>query len=409
MRSLKFNIYDEFACTGPECEDTCCQHWDIFLTKREYLDLKKLECSPKLRSALDSAFKRTKLDNDLQYAKMVFREDGFCPMLDEDGLCMLQKEKGESALTVVCNAFPRNWIRIGEDAFSFTLTPTCCHVVELLMKHPEGLVLSEGEYDGSNKWINKHIVTGILLSDAPTFPYIWSIKTAQLDILQNREFTIAERLLILGYYTKKVCEYLESSPEKIGQLGAMMLDRELCRKITDSLKTPQTEQQAAVKSVDMLFKITANINKEQPDSHVATLINVMAGSLELTYEQNSEGGYDFRYIPEKYTKNLEIYRRIETERPYIIENLLVTLAFASFSSDGKELWADYFSLAVLYNFLKMGTAAFLPENYNDNELAMAITNIIKLLLNSSFAKGLIIRVFEKYDTNSLPYVVFLIS
>ena len=410
MQTLKFSIYDEFACTGPECEDSCCKHWQIFLTKREYLDYKKLNCSPELKSVIDSAFKRTRSGNDFLFAKMELRGDGSCPFLGEDRLCMLQKEKGEEALTIVCSAFPRNWARIGKDIAVFTLTPTCCHVVELLMKHPEGLALSEGEYNGENKWINKDLWTSNILSKSDlTFPYIWPIKTAQLDILQNRDFTIAERLLILGYYTKKTVEYLESSPEKIPQLGEMMLDRELCEKLAGSLKTYQTQQQAVARSVNILFKLTESVNRVTPESHLTKLVNVMADSVELTYGLNSEGRFDFHFNHAKYERNLEVYRKIEEKRSYITENLLATLAFSSFSKDGETLWADYFSLAVLYNFLKAGIAAFLPENYGDKELAMAMTNIVKVLVNAKLATELTMRDFAEHGINSLSYVAFLIS
>ena len=410
MRTLKFSVYDEFACTGPECGDSCCKHWTIFLTKREYLDYKKLDCSPELKTVIDSAFKRTKSGDELQYAYMELKEDGSCPFLDDDRLCMLQKEKGGSALTIVCSAFPRNWVRVGKDAAVFTLTPTCCHVVELLMKHPEGVVLTEGEYDGKNKWIQRDQWAGAPLNaDSKIYPYIWQIKTAQLDILQNREFTIAERLLILGYYTRKVCGYLENSPEKIEQLGAMMLDRELCRKIADSLKPSQSAVEASAKSADILFKLTDHMKRKEPESHTARLLNAVADALELSYQVDPEGKYTVSYSNAAFAKNREIYGRIEEERPYITENLLATLAFAGFSKDEKELWSDYFSLAVLYNFLRTGTAAFLPENHTDRELAMAITNIVKILLNANLAKSVTMRDFANHGADSLPYVAFLIG
>lgn len=410
MRTLKFSIYDEFACTGPECEDSCCKHWKIFLTKREYLDYKKMECSPELKAVIDSAFKREKTGNDFQYARMELKEDGSCPFLGEDRLCMLQKEKGESVLTIVCGAFPRNWRSVGKEVAVFTLTPTCYHVVELLMKHPEGLVLTEGEYDGKNKWIQRGQWEGAPLNpDDKIYPYIWQIKTAQLDILQNREFTIAERLLILGYYTKKAAEYLESSPEKIEQLGAMMLDKELCRKIADSLKPTQTAAEAAAKSADILFKLKDYINKHEPKSHLAALLNAMADSVQLKYEIGDEGKYTAHFSISAYAKNREIYGKIEEERPYIAENLLASVAFRRFSKDEKELWSDYFSLAVLYNFLNRYTAAFLPVSYTDKDLAMAITNIVKAILNSNLAKAVTMRDFVINDANSLPHVAFLIG
>lgn len=411
MRTLKFSIYDEFACTGPECEDTCCQHWRILLTKREYLNFKKMDCSPELRAAMDSAFKRIKTGDDFHYAQVQFREDGTCPLLGEDRLCMLQKEKGASALTIVCSAFPRNWKHIGTDVVACTLTPTCYHVIDLLMKHPEGLALIEEEYDGKNKWINRKQWTGgtPLPTSAKIYPYIWQIKTAQLDILQNRDFTIAERLLILGYYTKKAAEYLESSPEKIEQLGAMMLDKELCRKLADSLKPTQTDTEAAAKSVDILFKLTEYTRRNLPKSHTADLLKPIAETIDMQYEATEGDTYNTHWNTNAYIKNCEIYSKIEKERPYITENLLATLAFSSFSKDGEELWSDYFSLAVLYNFLKMGTAAFLPENYTDKDLAMAITNIVKTLLNAGLAMAVALQDFISNDTNSLPYVAFLIG
>ena len=410
MQTLKFNCYDEFACTGPECEDSCCKHWNIFLTKREYLGFKKMDCSPELKAIISSAFKRTKSDNELQFAQMELKEDGNCPFLGEDRLCMMQKEKGESVLTFVCSTFPRNWTTVGNDVIVFTLTPTCYHAVELLMQHPEGLALVEGEYDKKNKWINQSKAMMLpLKTDDMTLPYIWQIKTAQLDILQNREFTVAERLLILGYYTKKACEYLDGSPEKIAQLGTMMLDGELCRKIADSLKTTQTDQQAAGKTSEILFKIALELRSTLPDHHATKLLNAIADSVELVYEPTDAGDYNVLCSVKAFSQNRELYQKLEEERPYIIENLLVSLAFAEFSKDRRALWADYFALAVLYNIFKTGIAAFLPESYTDKQLAMAITNIVKILLNSGIAKKKVMRDFANRGINSLSYVAFLIN
>ena len=429
MQTLKFNYYDEFACTGPECEDSCCKHWTIYLTKREYLDYKKMDCSSELKAVINSAFKRNKDGNDLHYAKMDLKEDGNCPFLGENKLCMLQKEKGESVLTLVCGAFPRNWHQIGKDVAVFTMKSTCYHVVELLMQHPEGLTLVEGEYDNSNKWLNKNQWAGkVFHDDAETLPYIWSIKTAQTDILQNRDFTIPERLLILGYYTQKTCEYLQSSPEKIDQLGAMMLDRELTAKIADSLKASQNAKQSASKSADMLFRITEYMRRTSPDSHLTGLLDVIAEKTGLEFEYtdkgkatisvNKKGNYNMQNLsPEcKVTVNLdalsenfEIYSEIEADRPHIIENLLVNQAFSAFSRNKTELWADYFSLAVLYNFLQYYLAAFLPEHYTDKELAMAVTNIVKLIYNANLARSIIMSDYAEHGSNSLSHVAFLIN
>ena len=410
MRTLKFNYYDEFACTGPECEDSCCKHWMILLTKREYLDYKKLDCSPELKSIIDSAFKRKKDGTDLAYAQMALKEDGSCPFLGEDKLCRLQKEKGESVLTHVCSVFPRHWQVIGTDAAVFTLSPTCYHVVELLMQHPEGLVLTEDELDIKNPSASKILSkSNYLPTDSEMYPYIWTIKTAQIDILQNRNFTIPERLLILGYYTQKASEYLENSPEKLEPLSSMMMDTELIRKIADSLKVKQTDVQSASKSANILFKVIEYMRRAYPDLHTTKLLNIIAEKTGLIFEPNDKGEYDISVDFGKLSQNFEVYSEIEADRPYLIENLLVNQAFMTFSAERKNLWQDYFSLVILYNFLQFYTNAFLSENYTDKELAMAITYMVKILINARVAETIVMNDFTGTGTNSLSHVAFLIN
>ena len=95
MNVVKFKYFDDFHCLGPDCKDTCCKDWHIHITKREYLDYKKMKCSPELRRLLDDSFKRIKtISNDAVYAEVKFNEDNKCPLLGKDSLCMLQKELG---------------------------------------------------------------------------------------------------------------------------------------------------------------------------------------------------------------------------------------------------------------------------------------------------------------------------
>ena len=142
MQVVKFAYFDEFHCTGPECLDSCCKEWSILLTKKEYLDYKKTDFSPKVKDIMENAFFRVRnkeLQNDLHYVGMKLKENGDCPFLDDDHLCMLQKEKGEGALSFTCSVFPRLLAAVGDEAYICACSVTCPHVVEILMQHPEGL------------------------------------------------------------------------------------------------------------------------------------------------------------------------------------------------------------------------------------------------------------------------------
>lgn len=225
MKIVKFKYCDEFHCIGPECTDHCCKEWSILFGKREYLDYKKADCSRELKNIIDNAFVRVrnheklgiKYDERSNYAKIKLSENGECPFHGADGLCMVQRELGEKALSYTCSLFPRLYGLVGDEMLILGCSITCPHVVEIMIAHPEGLEITEEEYDGSGRGVDKGLysITSTFKS-WKGYPHYWTIKSAQIDILQNRNFTIPERLLILGFFSKKAEEYIEAEQgEKI--------------------------------------------------------------------------------------------------------------------------------------------------------------------------------------------------
>lgn len=409
MKVIKFAYYDEFRCIGPECKDSCCKNWGISLTKREYLNYKKMDCSPELKSIIDTAFTRLRID-DSHYAAMRLKENGDCPFLGEDCLCKIQKEKGAETLTFVCSIFPRKICKVGNKAYIYSCNITCSHVIELLINHPEGLALIEEEYRGNDPFIEKGPGFGKIIKDDWTgYPYFWAVKSAQIDILQNRNFTIPERMLILGFFSQKANEYIKDNKgEKIAGLANMLLDNEMCKKIADSLKAPQSADSLAAKSVDILSKMKAAAKSgSSSNSNISEYFEQIAKSIDLRIEETENNNFSFLFDREKYSENLKVYREIENNRPYIVENLLVNLAFTDDPQQG--IWNNYFVLAVFYNTLKLCIPAYLKENWVDRDLALAMTYAAKMMLNSHIAeKGALVD-FMIHDSFDLPHAAFLIS
>lgn len=414
MNIVKFAYYDEFRCIGSECMDSCCKYWRITLTKREYLDYKKMKCSPQLRAIADSAFKRLKSDNDLQYAEMKLKENGDCPFLGEDSLCMIQKERGEEALTFVCRVFPRIHMPYGDQAVIQACTATCQHVTEILMSHPEGLEIIETEYDGKDKFMNaSQYSQKPVTKKHKAYNQYWNILNAQIDILQNRSFTVPERMLILGYFSSKADSYAENNEaEKIPALADMLLDNELCRKIADSLQPSVSDINSARQSVNILLRMNSRVQFAQSQSAaeeklvIAENFQKVSERLGLNSKLNENGENQAKFDFRAYEKLRQIYRSIENERPYIIENLLVNTVFTQ--NPQKRIWENYFSLAVFYNVLKICAPVFLPENYGDRELALALTYAAKMVLNSHLAEEGTFNDFFLKDKHTLPYAAFLI-
>lgn len=406
MNVVKFAYYDEFQCTGPECHDSCCKHWHIRINKKEYLDYKKMKCSPELRSVIDTAFKRNKNVEDYSYAEMRLKENGDCPFLGEDSLCRLQKELGEKALSFTCNIFPRLSAKVGTDTVRLSCSATCCHVTELLMRHPEGLQIIEEEYDGKNRLINNGSYSSeTILKSWEGYPYYWNILNAEIDILQNRSFTIPERMLILGYFCQKADHNIKiGTPEKIPVLANMLLDNELCGKIAAALKPASSDDRIATNSVEILFNMLTRIQTTD-ETYLEKAFLQVTERIEFVHkEENGKPVYSFSYT--EYNRLTNIFRGIEKERSYIIENLLVNIMYSSNPQQG--VWTNYFVLAVFYNVLKICAPAFLAEKYTDGELAVALTYAVKMVVNTHLVEGGTLEDFIQGNMNTLPYAAFLV-
>lgn len=410
MKVVKLKYYDEFHCIGSKCRESCCMYWSINISKREYLNYKKADCSKELRSVVDSAFSRIKNPlNEYVYAKMKLKENGDCPFHDEDGLCMLQKELGEKSLSHTCSIFPRLISKVGNEAFICACDITCPHVVELLMNHPEGLEITEEDYDGKDKNLNSGLSSATNTNiDWSGYSYYWIIKNAEIDILQNRNFSIQERLLILGFFSKKADEYLKNSEgQKIEGLYNMMLDNEFCKKVADSLKAPQSDDSAALKSMNIFLRMADRVDRVKNIMHIKNLFDQVSQKLNLTIDEQNTDTISAKYNKEKYFNNIGIFRGIEAQRPYILENLLLNQAFISSPTEG--IFRNYFTLVVFYNTLKICVPAFLKEGWTDNDLALAFTYAAKMILNTHLAdKGTVIS-FIQTDSYDLPHAAFLVS
>lgn len=402
MNIVKLAYFNEFQCIGPECPDSCCKgSWHIWLTKREYLNYKKMDMKPEFRRLADKCFKRTKGDDNFAYAEILHTNEG-CSFLTEEGWCGLQRELGEKALGYVCRMFPRNYVYIENQALTMSCSATCCHVTELLIAHSEGLQITEEEYKGKEQRV---FGSESIVMSWNGYPYYWNILNAEIDILQNRSFTVSERLLILGYFAQKTDEYLESgSGEKILPLAEMLLDNGLCKKIAASLKpVALNEDMAITNSLNLLLDMYVRIKNGNLHSYTALFDRVMK-RLKIVMAQNNyeEMVADFGREHGSLRDN---YRRIEEDRPYIAENILVNTVFSWNMTMG--VWKSFLALAVFYNALRILTPAFLNEKYGDKELALALTYTVKLVLNTNIANeqadGLI-----KENKGTLPYAAFLV-
>lgn len=106
MEIVKPKYFNSFKCIAGRCPDTCCAGWDV------EIDDASAEKYKSETSCLKQYFdKHLTTDEDGYIFSLV---DGRCPMLDENNLCRIQLEHGETALCDTCRLFPRYFDDYGE-------------------------------------------------------------------------------------------------------------------------------------------------------------------------------------------------------------------------------------------------------------------------------------------------------
>ena len=128
------NIGEEFVCKADKCKLTCCKGWNVVLDKKTYRLYKADDSIAKNLSKKTGNMSR----RGEAFGSIKLKEDGFCSMLLDDGLCGVQARLGEHALSKTCNTFPRlpmNYANFEVLAY----TPSCPEVARLVIENEHSM------------------------------------------------------------------------------------------------------------------------------------------------------------------------------------------------------------------------------------------------------------------------------
>lgn len=216
MKLSKPGYYDDFRCLAARCPDSCCQLWDVEIdpdTENLYKTIPG-ELGKLLR---DELYK----EDGCTYLR--FGADGRCPLWRPDGLCRVQAELGEAALSHVCKTFPR----LSHDFGDFEELG-----LELSCPEAARLILTAGTHD----WITSQLPEG----DEPDYDHeaMAVLKATRLtarEILTNSAVSPAQALAQLLIYGYQAQGELDGEPIR-------PFDREKAMEIAAELAQPNDGQ-----------------------------------------------------------------------------------------------------------------------------------------------------------------------
>ncbi|XEC95382.1 flagellin lysine-N-methylase [Paenibacillus tarimensis] len=384
---------DHFQCIGAECEDTCCSLWQITLDKRSCENYSKIS-DRGMRDRLKTAMKKNEVNrSDMNYAAMILNpRTGHCPMLD-DGLCAIQAKLGEHYLSQTCATYPRKVNQIGNTQ-EVSATPSCPEAARLILLNPNGIEFVQSEpLRRHNTQYNRKITSP---SDQLT-SYFWDLRITAIEILQNREFVLPHRLLLLGWLCDHISEVTKQGDFSTlsDEIAAFKSEMETNSELRDfSIFPANDEFQLKFLNKVVMERVELGVWNQRYRECLDDYIEGMkcAGEdTESIVKHYKEAYFDF-YLP--YFQNHE----------YIFENYLVnTIYHTMFPLAGKKpLFEQYLQLAIHFALIKMhliGMSAHYKQ-LNDELVVKLIQSFSKNYEhNNTFVQLVCDRLKkEKYDT-----------
>lgn len=105
MEGIVLGLYNNFRCLAGKCRYTCCSGWRIAVAGEDFQRFGNLKDKALREDILSNIYKA---DGNRYFST---KSGGRCSMLDEDGLCRIQKNAGEEMLCNTCRKFPRLFVK----------------------------------------------------------------------------------------------------------------------------------------------------------------------------------------------------------------------------------------------------------------------------------------------------------
>ena len=349
---LQPTFYDKFSCLGSDCKNNCCTDWTIYFTKDEFRNIKRKMHSEEFKNIFQDAFEFKKGENDRCTIK--FDENKNCKFLDENGLCKIYQEVGPENMSWVCQIYPRIGIHY-LDNYEIFLSVSCEEVINLLLEEKDGIMLEikERELSPAEKkgcaYIRQY---GI--EKNPIF-YFWNdSKILLMSVLQNRDYTFSERMILLGFAVQKIQEMVDNKkysdvPEYI-QTFARELDqnKEIYKQFFD--KTEKDNKRRALQTIIYyLSACEASVQKK-----VVERIDLKKKFRVVTSTKDQEQkklNMDVEYNTQKYADAVAEFNEFLKGKEYWLENIILEgfLATKGLYRIGGGFWHNYAGMVMIYS------------------------------------------------------------
>lgn len=371
-----------FACTGGDCEDTCCAGWTITLDKESFQNY-QTSFDPVLRPLISKYVKRVREVNlPEKHGVIVLKNDASrsCPFLSDKKLCLIQERSGENALSDTCAYYPRTVHRMG-DLHQMTLSLSCPEAARLAL-------LAEDAFGfvGQEASVSQGMVRIVPTKGGLSLEAMDEVRTLMIQILRSQDISLSKRLKIIGSFCERVTELIQKKqvanlPELLRSMEAELESGEAMAPLAGLSELPDVQAQIA----GFIFVAAKKAPFLAP--HVQQVMDEVTQGLGI-----QEGApLDGPALIAAFEKGLERLRPSMEAVPWLLEHYLLNEALREFFPWGQENPRRHFVTFVVHyliaRLMLVGRAASREAPLTPGELAETIqVSARRYLHHATFAK-----------------------
>jgi len=308
----------DFLCIGEACEDTCCAGWHIPVDEETYKKYKKVKDNTiKARLEREIVAKRSNPTRD--HVAKIKLKNGRCAFLSVQGLCDIYSQLGKEYLSDTCALYPRTINKVNNQ-WECSLICSCPEAARKILLNKDKMIWTHLEEKQRVSVVSAHITV------SPDKPRKWQdyfgeIRTFIISVLQNRNYAIEERFMVLGAFMDR----LEAcrgplSINKIPGLIKRYQDVMLKKQMPSDIKRISSNTAWCIALAKELQ--TLKTNKKIKSKRYKECLESMILGLALT------PGDDVTGSCLKYEEgNRKYYTKFIDEKAYMIENYFVNYVF----------------------------------------------------------------------------------
>ncbi len=395
-----------FSCIGSDCEDSCCTGWRVNLdeaTYKQYNRVRDTELTPLIEKHVNRVRSNASTNN---YGKIKLEKDGSCPFLSEQKLCSIQLKLGEQFLSSTCSTYPRILNQVN-DVFEKSATTSCPEVARLALLNPNGIEFDEiEEFVDSRSITHKTIKTNNKTSNKVD-KYFWELRIFTIQVLQNRSYSLWERLIILGMFYQRVDEMIQTKniddiPRQIWVYSALIEDESLRNDLSNIPARYQVQMDLTKKLSDVRY-LQGISNKRYLECFNETLLGIHC--VEGTSIETMSEHYTAAYA--------DYYEPFMNDHHYILENYLVNYVYKNMFPLGghQSVYEAYVVMIVHYAMIKLhliGMAGFHKGLTTDLAVKL-IQSFAKTVEHNSLYVRNIFNLLKDNGYTSIAYISILIK